>query len=71
MTDPGHNNPPVVLELTREEAEFMLRNAEANIAHGMCLLEQREKLSEAGLHKVVELIESFKPLRAKLKKVLD
>lgn len=34
------NNPPdVVLELTREEAEFLLRNCDSNITVGLASLQ--------------------------------
>lgn len=68
MAKIGDNNPPVILELTREEAEFLLRNAETNMAQGLAIL--TGGFSEEAQRKTVELIEAFRPLRDKTKKAL-
>lgn len=64
----GHNNPPVILELTREEAEFLLLNAETNMAQGLAILSG--PFSEDAKRKTVDLIEGFRPLRDKTKAAL-
>jgi hypothetical protein len=64
----GHNNPPVMLELTREEAEFMLLNAETNMAQGLAIL--TGGFSEEAQRKTVALIEQFRPIRDKVKEAL-
>lgn len=68
MARQGHNNPPVILELTREEAEFMLLNAETNMQQGLAIL--TAGFSEDAQRKTVALIEGFRPLRDKLKVAL-
>ena len=65
MTNQGHNNPPVLLELTREEAEFILRNAETNMEQGLAIL--TSGFSDEAKRKTVELIEQFRPIRDKVK----
>ncbi len=63
----GHNNPPaVILELTQEEATFILDNCESNIAMGLNLLQA--STSEATARKVVDMMENFKTIRAKVQK---
>lgn len=68
MTKIGDNHPPVVLELTREEAEFLLANFESNIS--MALAGLNMQLSRSGQEKLVGLIESFRPLRDKTRAAL-
>lgn len=68
MSQVGHNNPPVTLELAREEAEFALKNVETNITQGLALLQSG--LSPGSAEKIVTLIEDFKPIRDKLKAAL-
>lgn len=68
MAKIGDNNPPVILELTREEAEFLMKNAETNMAMGLEMLSA--PMSEEGLRQTVDLIEAFRPLRDKTKKAL-
>jgi hypothetical protein len=64
----GHNNPPVILELTREEAEFVLKNADTNMAQGLAIL--TGGFSVEAQRKTVDLIEQFRPIRDKVKEAL-
>lgn len=59
----GNNPPDVVLELTRDEAQFLLRNCDTNIAFGLANLQTMER---PAAEKLVGLIEQFKGLRNKL-----
>lgn len=60
------NNPPdVELQLTLEEAQFLLRNCESNIHFALMALEAIE--TRGNLEKTVDLMESFKNIRDKLK----
>jgi hypothetical protein len=65
----GHNNPPdVVLELSSKEAEFLMRNVDSNIEMGLNLL--NGPISKGGAEHIVDLLENFKAVRAKLQKGL-
>lgn len=61
------NNPPdVVLELTHEQAQFLLSNCDQNIAvglAGMQMLRDRDSLV-----KLVSLTEKFKEIRNLLRR---
>ena len=60
----GHNNPPVILELTSEEAAFLRDNCESNIAFGLDALQQ---LTSRDLQeRMVGNIEMFKAIKAKI-----
>lgn len=65
MTDAGHNNPPVLIELTREEAAFLRENCESNVAFGLTAL---GSLTSRDLQeKMVRNIELFKAILDKVK----
>lgn len=68
MAEIGHNRQSIVLDLTREEAAFMLHNAEENMRQGLMLL--NGDFSEEAKRKVVDLIENFRPIRDKLREQL-
>jgi N12 class adenine-specific DNA methylase len=72
MAGQGHNNPPVILELTREEAEFVLKNAEDNMAVGLNIVMavQAGTMSREVGEKTVALIEAFRPIRDKTRAAL-
>lgn len=60
-----HNNPPaVVLELTKEEAEFLLDNCDTNIRMSLGML---TKVSQSTGERLIKLIERFKSIRKKLR----
>ena len=60
----GHNNPPVILELTSEEAAFLRDNCESNIAFGRDAVQQ---LTSRDLQeRMVGNIEMFKAIKAKI-----
>lgn len=57
----GHNNPPVVIELTTELTEFLLDNCNTNLEFG---LKSLNMLSSPDLQKqMVAAIENFKGVR--------
>lgn len=72
MSSEGHNNPPVILELTHKEAEFLLENAESNVEMGIEILAavQAGSMSVEAVQAAVAFIESFRPLREKIKTAL-
>lgn len=60
------NNPPhAVLELTKEEHEFLLRNCESNIAFALSALQSLD--SREAQEKMIHLLNQFKELELKLK----
>jgi hypothetical protein len=60
------NNPPdVALELTTDEARFLLDNCNSNIVFALNAIQQGE-LSRPSLEKLIALSEKFKGIRAKL-----
>lgn len=62
------NNPPfVVVELTKEEFEFLVGNCESNMEFAMKAMMSDPPLSRASLEKLVDLNEQFKGIRDKLK----
>jgi hypothetical protein len=60
------NNPPVIIELSKELAEFLMENCEANIAYGLAGLQSLH--SRDLQEKMVKNIEAFKALKAALEK---
>lgn len=62
------NNPPVLVELTQEQAEFLKNNCETNIAFGLAALQDMEKREAA--EKIVNLIEAFKGIKQAVEKAL-
>ena len=62
----GSNNPPdVFLELTMDQAKFLLENCDKNISLGLSLVMQTESREIA--EKIVEVNEKFKEIREKLR----
>ena len=60
----GHNNPPVTLELTPEEAAFLRDNCESNIVFGLDTL---QRLTSRDLQeRMIGNIEMFKAIKAKI-----
>lgn len=58
------NNPPdVSLELTAEQAKFLLRNCDSNIAFALGSL---QTVGRDTAEKMVVVMEQFKEIRAKL-----
>ena len=59
------NNPPhVIIELTKEEYDFLIENCESNISLSLSVLNGLKSRSQA--QKIVELLEKFKNIRKKL-----
>lgn len=66
----GHNNPPeVTINLSRELAEFLVKNCESNMEMG--LLTMQTITSRDLLERIVDLTEKFKALRVATKEGLD
>ena len=71
MNDRNSNNPPeVVVEFTREEAKFVLANAEVLIVFGLNAM-QNVDMSREAVEKLVGIMEKQKILRTKMKKALS
>lgn len=63
------NNPPLLVELTPELAEFLLENCESNLAFGIQAL---PTLTSQDLQEqMVTQLENFKALRAAVKKARE
>ena len=65
------NNPPAVsLELTQDEADFLLRNCKANIQYSLLAIQKLDALDarRESFEKIVETTDYFKALMEKLKK---
>lgn len=58
------NNPPVILELTKEEAAFLKENCSSNIAVGLEVLTTLERRSSQ--EKIIHMMEMFKAIKKKL-----
>ena len=65
MADQISNNPPIVVELTPELADFLLDNCEANIEFGLKAMSTME--SRDLIEKLIENMEKFKSLRQAVK----
>ena len=64
----GHNNPPICLELTQEEAEFVLRNCDTNIQQMLAMLQQ--DISLGSQEKLGAMIEQFSAIRDKTREAI-
>jgi len=62
----NHNNPPVTVELTEEQAKFLIENCNTNIAFSLSNLQQ---VSPKTAEKLVKLIEDFRGVRDAITKV--
>lgn len=61
------NNPPeVIVELTLEQAEFLVCNCDSNIGFGLGAMESLQE--EANLRKLVGLMEQFKAIKKAVQK---
>ena len=64
------NNPPeVVIGLSRADAEFVLRNCEANIITGLTLLQT--DLSRENAESIVKMNDHFKRIKDATKEALS
>jgi hypothetical protein len=63
MSSVGHNRAPVTLELTPEQAEFMLRNCDANITYGLAGLEKSFRDNRRMAEQLISMMEQFKEIR--------
>lgn len=66
----GHNQPPVVVELPGDLADFLIDNCETNMEFGLRVLVmvQEGTMSRETGQKVVDLAEKFKRVRAIIQK---
>lgn len=65
---PSHptNEPPfAIVELTKEEHQFLLGHCDSNIAFGLASL---QGLSEDNARRMVDILEQFKTLKKKLER---
>jgi hypothetical protein len=64
------NNPPeVVIHLTREQAEFLLKNCDANLTLSIGLLDGVSDRSIA--ERIVKVVEAFKTIKEATKRGLE
>lgn len=61
----SNNAPDIVLELTNEQAAFLMENCDSNITFGLNAMMTGE-LERSSLEKLVELSEKFKGIRKAL-----
>lgn len=61
----GHNNPPIVMELSHQDAIFLQRNIDTNMGQMLGII---QLLSPEGQEKIVSMLESFRSLRTALDK---
>lgn len=64
MVKKDHNQKPVILELSADEAEFLLRNADVSIRMGLTAL--NSGMTRETNEKIVGLLELQKAIRKKL-----
>lgn len=67
MNERNTNNPPdVILELTMDEAKFLLENCNTNMEFGLRSMMAMPDANRETLEKLVNLNEKFKTIRNKL-----
>lgn len=65
----GSNNPPVIVELTPELADFVIENCDSNLAMGFNVLQGTQSRDVA--ERVVVLVEKFKALKAAVERARE
>lgn len=65
MAEIGDNNPPVVVELTKEQAEFLVHNCDTNVGYALGML---QTVSRGTAEKLVEQMEMFKGVKQAIEK---
>lgn len=68
MTAPSNNPPDVIVYLTAEQAQFIIENADTNIAFALGTL---RTVSRETQEKLVEQIENFRGVRDAVRKATD
>lgn len=63
------NQPPVILELSRPLAEFLLNNCDSNLTYSLQILGKLS--SRTHQEKLVAQMENFKAVRALLQKEME
>ena len=66
----GHNKPPVVVELTKEQARFVVKNCDSNISATLNALCSGAEFSRSAQEALVDLMENFKGVKAAVEKAL-
>lgn len=69
----GTNNPPILVELTPELADFLFKNCESNIVFGLKAIDPTNPTitSEDLVIETVQMLESFKAIRAAIIKAKE
>ena len=62
----GNHPPYAILELTKEEHEFLLRNCESNITFILSSLQSLDR--RVAQEKMIDLLNQFKSISLKLEK---
>lgn len=63
------NNPPVMVELTAEQAKFLKENCETNMTFCLdAMMKLGNEMSKDSLVKLVALLENFKGVKAAVEK---
>lgn len=72
MVGKGHNNPPITMELTRDEAELLRDILDRDMGQGLALLEmvQKGQLRKEAAERVVEMMEAIRPINHKFREAL-
>lgn len=68
MAGIGDNKPPVLIELTPEQATFLVENCDSNLAAGLAFL---QSVSRQTAEKLVAQMEMFKAIKKAMIKGLD
>lgn len=72
MSGSGHNNPPVIIEFTSAEAEFLSQALDNEMAVGLNILQavQEGTFSQDAAEKVAAKMEAMRPILKKFKEAL-
>jgi hypothetical protein len=67
MNTKSNNAPYAVVELTKDQYDFLIRNCETNMLQGLNAVDpcgpMADKLSRSTITKLVDLIEEFRSLK--------
>lgn len=65
----GHNNPPqVIVELTQEQAKFVVANCDKNISFALGFIMENQDTKREILEKLINMMEEFKGIKAAVEK---
>jgi len=66
------NNPPILVELTPELADFVVQNCDSNLSYALgIIMEGKDTLPEDTLRAIVAQTENFKALKAQVLKAKE